>query len=498
MAGKVYLVGAGPGDPGLLTLKGKWALERADCVIYDFLANEELLNYARPDCEKVCAGKRPGRHSLSQERLNRILVEKAQQGSVVVRLKGGDPFIFGRGGEEAAALAEAGIRYEIVPGVSSAHAVPAYAGIPLTQRGYSSSVSLLSWRSGLEKDEQETHQACGETLVFLMGTRSLSQIAKRLVDGGHDPSTPAAVIRRGTLPYQEVVTGTLKDISLKARSLAPPAVVVVGNVVSLRRQLMWYEHLPLFGKRVVMTRAEAQAASFKEALAERGALPVSLPLVEVRAPESWEPLDNALRRVEEFDYLLVTSVNGVRNFLARLRRLGKDVRALKGIEIGAIGPATAAEFETAGIRVDFIPAVYQAEGLLEVLGGRALKGKSFLIPRARVARDVVPKALKEQGAHVEVVEAYNTGLPRYQPRKVAAKFEPLPDALTFTSSSTVWNFLKLPLTPELRKKLASCKIASIGPITSASLRQAGFPVDIEARESTVPGLVAALEAYFRR
>jgi uroporphyrinogen III methyltransferase / synthase len=497
MPGKVYLVGAGPGDPGLLTLKGKWALEHADCVVYDFLANEELLAHTRPACERICAGKRAGRHSITQERLSRMLVEKAQAGSVVVRLKGGDPFVFGRGGEEAAALAEAGIPYEIVPGVSSAYAVPAYAGIPVTQRGWSSSVSILSWRPDSDEGAEQPLRANAETLVFLMGARSLPRIAQMLMDDSRDPGTPVAVIRWGTQPRQEVVTGTLKDIAAKAQSLAPPTVVVVGQVVNLRKQLQWYERLPLFGKRVVITRAEAQAGWLKAALAERGALPVSLPLVEVRAPESWEPLDEALRRVDEFDYLLVTSVNGVRSVLERLRRLGKDVRAFKGIEIGAIGPATAAEFETAGIRVDFVPPVYQAEGLLEVLGGRELTGKSFLIPRARVARDVVPDSLRKRGAHVEVVEAYFTAAPRFTAKQLESLFRPLPDVVTFTSSSTVRNFVKLPLSPNLRKSLATCKTASIGPVTSETLRQAGFAVDIEAHEATIPSLVAAVEAYFR-
>ncbi len=496
MRGRVYLVGAGPGDPTLLTLKGKVALERADCVIYDFLANEELLAYTRPDCHKIFAGKRVGRHSVTQREINRTLIERARRGETVVRLKGGDPFIFGRGGEEAEALAAADVRFEIIPGVSSGHAAPAYAGIPLTHRNYASSVSFLSGHehSGLAAEVADVTRA--DTAVFFMGAHNLGAIASTLIARGRAPSTPAAVIRWGTTPDQEVVTGTLENIARRAQKLQPPTVIVVGNVVNLRERLNWFERLPLFGKRIVVTRAREQSALLREALAARGAQPVALPAIEIHDPESWAQLDDAVRRLQDFDFLLVTSVNGVRKFLARLREAGRDVRDLKGIEIGAIGPATAAEFAAAGIRVDFVPREYRAEGLIEALETHDLRGKKFLIPRARVARDLVPRALAERGARVEVVEAYNTAAPEYKPEELDRLLTPMPAVLTFTSSSTARNFSKLPIPGKTRARLSDAIIASIGPVTSATLRELGMNVDIEAGESTMAGFISALEAHF--
>ncbi len=500
MPGKVYLVGAGPGDPGLLTIKGKAVLQRADCVVYDFLANEELLLLTPGPCEKVYAGKRAGRHAMTQERINRLLVERAARGETVIRLKGGDPFIFGRGGEEAAALAAAGIPFEVVPGVSSGYAVPAYAGIPVTHRDFSSSVAFVSIRGNDGSSVQQWAAAPAfpqaDTLVFFMGARNLSEIVATLINRGRDPSTPVAVIRWGSLPFQEVITGSLGDIVSKARGLAPPTVTVVGRVVNLRDQLGWYERLPLFGKRIVITRAREQAEPLKNALAERGALPVELPAIEIRDPDSWALLDDAIRRLETFDYLLLTSANGVRRFLARLEACGRDARDLKGIEIGVIGPATAAEFARTGVRVDFVPQEYRAEGLLEALRGRDLGGKRFLVPRARVARDLVPRALAERGAHVEIVEAYHTEMPRLSGDDLQALLTPTPSVLTFTSASTASNFSKFPISPDVRKRLQSAKTASIGPITSEALRKAGFDVHIEAKQFTVPALVDAIEAYF--
>ncbi|HLI29539.1 MAG TPA: uroporphyrinogen-III synthase, partial [Terriglobia bacterium] len=296
----------------------------------------------------------------------------------------------------------------------------------------------------------------------------------------------------------EVVTGTLADIAARAGKLAPPTVAVIGKVVRLREQLNWFERLPLFGKRILVTRPREQAASLHEALAERGAQPVELPTLEIRDPESWQPLDDAIRRLNQFDFLLVTSVNGVRKFLARLRKAGLDVRELKGIAIGAIGPATAKEFAAGGVQVDFVPHEYRAEGLLEALEGRELKGKAFLIPRARVARDLVPKILAERGARVEVIEAYYAAPPDYKPEEIEALLTPLPEVLTFTSSSTALNFSKLPLREETRAMLAKAIVASIGPVTSATLRELGMKVDVEAHEFTTLGLVHALEDYFRR
>jgi len=499
MGGKVYLVGAGPGDQGLLTLKGKTVLERADCVVYDFLANDELLRFAPSRAEKIYVGKRGRDPATSQAEINQLLVRKAREGRIVVRLKGGDPFIFGRGGEEAEALVKAGIPFEVVPGITAGHAAPAYAGIPVTHRDFASAVSFATGHEDPTKTEPALNWskiAAGPgTLVFFMGVSNLTEIARALTQHGRHPHTPVAVIRWGTRPNQEVITGTLRDIGRKARAIQPPAVTVVGDVVKLRDSLNWFERLPLFGKRIVVTRARDQAGQLRDALRELGAEIVEVPTIEIRDPSSWKSLDEAIRRLEEFDYLVVTSVNGVRNFLARLQACGRDLRDLKGLEIGAIGPATAAEFSKSGIRVDFLPQEYQAEGLLEVLGNREVRGKAFLIPRAKVARDLLPRELTKRGARVEVVEAYETVLPRFPAQELDRLLTPPPDVITFTSSSTALNFAKLLGKPKM-KKLAAAAQASIGPVTSEAIRGLGLSVTIEAKESTVGGLVRAIQQYF--
>jgi uroporphyrinogen III methyltransferase/synthase len=361
MMGKVYLVGAGPGDPGLFTLKGKAVLEQADCIIYDFLANDELLRWSRPEAEKICVGKQSGAATVSQEEINQLLVCRAREGRSVVRLKGGDPFIFGRGGEEAEELVKAGIAFEVVPGVSSGYAAPAYAGIPVTHRDYASTVSFITAHTDPSRHgswlDWPNLAAAPATLVFFMGASNLSQIIDRLSEHGRDPRTPVAVIRWGTRPDQQVVSGTLADIVSKAAKILPPAIIVVGDVVRLRDRLNWFERLPLFGKRIAITRSREQADVLRQALAALGAQTVVIPTIEIRPPASWRPLDQAIERLESFDYLLVTSVNGVRNFLQRLHAGGRDVRDLKGLKIGAIGPATAAEFAKTGVRVDFFPAI---------------------------------------------------------------------------------------------------------------------------------------------
>ncbi len=502
MSGKVYLVGAGPGDPGLFTLKGKLALERADCVIYDSLANEELLRWVRPGAQRIRARKHNDQGALSQAEINALLVSKAGQGRVVVRLKGGDPFVFGRGGEEAEELVKAGIPFEVVPGVSSGYAAPAYAGIPVTHREFASAVSFITGHEDPTKPDSSLDWSslgpAATTLVFFMGVKNLPQIVARLIQHGRDPQTSAAVIRWGTLPAQLVITGTLADIVSKSARILPPAILVVGEVVKLRDQLNWFERLPLFGKRIAITRAREQAGVLAQALAELGAQTVEIPTIEIRPPQSWKPLDRAIKHLEGFDYLLVTSVNGVRNFLARLMASGRDVRDLKGLTIGAIGPATAAEFAKTGVRVDFVPQEYRAEGLLEALAGRDLRGKAFLIPRAKVARDLVPRALAERGARVEVIPAYETTRPSFGPGELARLLTPLPDLITFTSSSTASNFVKLLEAHKISTALAAVALASIGPITSDTMRKLGLEVAVEAAESTIPGLVQTIQEYFGR
>ncbi|MBI4165032.1 MAG: uroporphyrinogen-III C-methyltransferase [Acidobacteria bacterium] len=495
MPGKVYLIGAGPGDPGLLTLKGRAILEHADCVIYDFLAAAELLRFCQPSAEKIFAGKRGGGPRRPQDEITALLISKAREGKIVGRLKGGDPFVFGRGGEEALALVNAGIPFEVVPGVTSGIAAPAYAGIPVTHREIASSVSFVAAHDDSPPDLAALGQG---TLVFFMGTRNLALIASSLIAQGRSRQEPAAVIHWGTRPGQQVVVGTLEDIAARAAGLTPPTVIIVGEVVKLREQLNWFERLPLFGKRIVITRTLEQAGVLRDALAVLGAEGIEIPTIEIREPASWAPLDRAIGKLGEFQYLLVTSANGVRNFLARLAIAGRDVRNLKGLTIGAIGPATASEFRKSGITVDFVPKDYRAEGLLDALAGRDLRGKSFLIPRAKVARDLVPRALEERGARVEVIEAYETVVPELPPGELELLMNPLPDAITFTSSSTALNLARLFPDRTLSQVLYGVTVASIGPITSDTVRKLGLEVTVEAAESTIPGLVKTLVEFFQR
>jgi uroporphyrinogen III methyltransferase / synthase len=502
MSGKVYLVGAGPGDTGLLTLKGKAALERADAVIYDFLVNSILLQHAPPSCEKICVGKQPGGKSTPQESINNLIISRAAQGKTVVRLKGGDPFMFGRGGEEAQALVKAGIPFEVVPGVSSGFAAPACAGIPLTHRDLSSSVTFLTGHEDPSKPSSSIdwamHAKGADTLVLFMGVRNLPEIVAALVEGGREASTPVAIIRWGTLAKQQTVTGTLADIAARAAGVEAPAVIVIGKVAGLSDELNWFERLPLFGKRIVTTRTREQSGAIRKVLEELGAEAVEIPAIEIRDPQSWQPLDNAIHRLEQFDFLVFTSANGVKKFLGRLQLCGRDARDLKGLQIGAIGPGTAAVMAATGIRADFLPQEYQAEGLIACLKDDDVRGKSFLIPRAKVARDILPRTLEQRGARVEVVEAYETVQPQFEPGELERLLTPAPDAITFTSSSTVTNFLKLIESGQPAKILEGVAIASIGPITSETVRKHGLEVSIEAEESTVPGLVQALKNYFSR
>jgi len=501
MPGKVYLVGAGPGDPGLLTLKGKKVIECADCIVYDFLANPELLRFARPDSERILVGKHGGEAPISQEAVNQLLVSKAQEGKTVCRLKGGDPFLFGRGGEEAQELARAGIPFEVIPGVSAAYAVPAYAGIPVTHRDFASAFTCVTAHEDPSKDESGVDwsdiAASRGTLVFFMGVRKLPQITGRLIAYGRDPQTPVAVVRWGSWPKQQVFTGTLSDITAKTTGIMPPAIIVVGEVVQLREQLNWIERLPLVGKRIAITRASEQAGVLREQLTALGAEVIEVATIEIRDPASWEPLDSAIQRLEEFDYLLVTSANGVRSFLRRLEAAGRDVRDLKSLTIGAIGPTTAVEFKKSGVKVDIVPREYAAEGLLEALRDRDLAGKAFLIPRAKVARDIVPRVLTERGARVEVVEAYETVVPQFSPGELQRLLSPPPDVITFTSSSTAGNFAKLVGEDSVSNLIRGVAIASIGPITSETIRKLGLTVSIEAKESTITGLVRGIEDHFR-
>ncbi|MGV8074519.1 MAG: uroporphyrinogen-III C-methyltransferase [Syntrophobacteraceae bacterium] len=500
--GKVYLVGAGPGDPSLLTIKGRDLLRQAEVVIYDYLANEELLKYVPPEAERIYVGKKAGEHTMSQNAINDLLVEKGMTG-IVVRLKGGDPFVFGRGGEEAQALVAAGIPFEVVPGVTAAIAVPAYAGIPLSHRDFAGSMAFVTGHEREDKGDSKIawdKLACAVgTLVFFMGVKNLPDICKNLITHGRPSTTPVAVIRWGTTPDQETIVGTLEDISEKVRQakLKPPAITVVGDIVGLRKELNWFENRPLFGKRIVVTRSREQASDFKAALVEAGAQCIEFPTIEIKPPSSWEPLDAAIAKLSSYDWAIFTSVNGVRYFVDRLWDSGLDVRELKGVRLAAIGPKTADELRKFGMRPDLVPEEYRAEALIDGLSGEDLKGKSILLPRALVARDVLPETLCRLGANVDVVPAYQTVLPTSQSGEILNRLRlGTIDCLTFTSSSTVSNFFALIEKEELILLPARPAIACIGPVTAQTAEGYGLETDVIPSEYTIPGLVRAICSYF--
>jgi uroporphyrinogen III methyltransferase/synthase len=500
----VYLVGAGPGDPGLITVKGRACLQRAEVVIYDYLANESLLEAAPSQAERIYVGKKAGAHAMSQEEINRLIVEKGR-GAVVVRLKGGDPFIFGRGGEEALALREAGIPFEVVPGVTSAVAVPAYAGIPLTHRDLTSSVAFVTGHEMPGKETSAIHwdrlaTAVG-TLVFLMGVRNLEHITSQLTTCGRAPETPVAVIRWGTTPEQETVTGTLATIAevAAAADISPPAIIVVGEVAALRQELNWFEGRPLFGKTILVTRAREQASDFRALLEERGARCLEFPTIEVAGPPTWEPLDRALKSIDRYQWVIFTSVNGVRFLFQRLEALGEDVRALRGIRLAAIGPKTAAALEERGLRLDLVPSEYRAEAVIDALGEAEIRGRRFLLPRAAKARELLPEKLAEMGGEVEVVTAYETVRPSEKAEEVRRLLrEGAIHCITFTSSSTVENFIAMVGDDHLPSLLGKAVVACIGPITAETARKHGLTVEIIPDEYTIEALTAALVAHFQK
>jgi len=500
----IYLVGSGPGDPGLFTLKGIEYLKQADAVVYDRLAPKVLLAYARPEAELIYVGKKPGEPSMPQEEINALLVELGRAEKTVVRLKGGDPYVFGRGGEEALALAETGLPFEVVPGITSGIAALAYAGIPVTHRGVSTSVAFVTGHEDPAKGESDidwTRLANGaETLVLYMGVGRLAEICAELVAAGRDLETPVACVRWGTLPEQRTVIGTLEDIAEKVAkvNLRPPVITVIGDVVGLREEgLDWFERRPLFGRRVVVTRARAQAGELSRKLEALGAKVLEFPTIEIRPPEDFEPLDEAIRNLDSFDWIVFTSVNGVEAFVERLEHHGLDLRAVpRHAKVAAIGPATAKRTEEAGLRVDVTPEEYKAEALIEALAGKALEGKRMLIPRAKVAREVLPEKLREAGAEVVVPPAYESSPSSEGKEQLKELLENSEvDCVTFTASSTVENFVRT-FGGETRHLLSGIRIACIGPITARTASEHGIRVDAEAEEYTIPGLVSTVVGLF--
>jgi uroporphyrinogen III methyltransferase/synthase len=507
--GKVYLVGAGPGDPGLLTLRGAECIRRADVVVYDRLAHPDLLLHASTTAEKVYVGKKSAQHTLRQEEINTLIVEHALSGKTVCRLKGGDPLVFGRGGEEAEACVAAGVPFEFVPGVTSAIAAPAYAGIPVTHRDASSSLAVITGHERDDRGEAGTREAgaaeqrrdwskiayAADTLIFLMGVESISEIAARLIEHGRAGDTPVALVRWGTWPRQETLVSTLEQVGddVRKAGFTAPAVTVVGEVVRYREALRWFDNRPLFGKRVVVTRAREQASALSGLLRERGAEPIEFPTIRIVPMEDYSCLDAALLDLGKYDWIIFTSANGVTSTFDRLRTAGKDARALAGARVAAIGPATADALRANGVTADFVPSRYVAESVAEEWPDRDMTGKRILLPRAKEAREFLPDHLREMGAQVDVVAAYQTVRDESGSREMVELLsERKIDAVTFTSSSTVSNFVEslgAERTPELMRGVT---VACIGPITADTARELDLEPRIVADEFTVEGLVDAL------
>lgn len=502
--GIVYLVGAGPGDPRLITLKGLECIQKCDTIIYDRLVSEKLLKLARPEAELIYVGKSPERHTLKQSEINRLLVEKALSGKMVARLKGGDPFVFGRGGEEAEALASAGVPFEIVPGVTSAIAAAAYAGIPVTHRDFTSTFAIITGNEDPLKEDSSIEWAKiatgAGTLVFLMGMANLPHIAKRLMENGRSPKTPAALVRWGTRPEQRTLVGTLEDIPRKAEAAGfkNPALIIVGEVVSLRDKLNWYEKKPLFGKRVLVTRSREQASVLSEALEALGAEPLEFPTIGVAEPENYAPLDQAVSNLGSYKWVIFTSVNGVDYFFKRLRYHRKDIRELAGSKICAIGPKTREALEEYGLIVDYVPVEFRAEEILKMLQGKIAVGDRVLLPRADIARVLLPEALTGLGALVDEVTAYRTVSGEGQGERIVEMLSKGEiHVITFTSSSTVRNFVNMLGVTDFDNLLADATVACIGPVTADTARDMGVRVDLVAEEYTIEGLVSSILYYFK-
>jgi uroporphyrinogen III methyltransferase/synthase len=484
---KVYLIGGGPGDPDLITWKGRQILARADAILFDHLAPEALLDLAPRHAERIYVGKKKSVHAFAQEEICRMMIERARRGLTVVRLKGGDPFIFGRGGEEAEALAEAGVAFEVVPGVTSPLGLAAYSGVPLTHRDHTSVVTFVTGHDPSAIDWDKIGHA--ETLVIFMGLMMLDEIAQAIIARGRRPDTPAIAVRWATRPDQETVTGTLADIAQKAAHMKPPTTIIIGAVAALHAKLNWYERLPLFGRKIVVTRAHEQAGDLSAKLRALGAEAIELPLISLEPPLDPGPLDAAIANLSAYDWLIFTSVNGVRFFLDRLDQSSTDLRSLRA-KICAIGPATASAVEALHLKIDLMPAEYVAESLIKAFAPHNLVSQRILLPRAAVARDIIPSELSKCGATVDVVETYRNVIPQESingAREVFAA-EHKPDWIMLTSSSTVTNLLAV----TSKESLAGVKIASIGPITSDTARLHGLTVHREAASYTIDGLVEAI------
>lgn len=500
----VYLVGAGPGDYKLITVKGLEYIKKADAIIYDRLADSRLLSYAKPDVELVYVGKASSNHAMRQEDINQLLVDKALEGKCVVRLKGGDPFVFGRGGEEALHLLANGVPFEVVPGITSAISVPAYAGIPVTHRGIATSFAVVTGHEDPTKGESTIHwdKLAGgvDTLVFLMGVENLPYITAKLMEHGRKSDTPAAVIRWGTRPDQETLITTLGEAAsdVAAKGITPPAIFLVGEVASLRQDLAWFDKRPLHGKKMLVTRSREQASALTSELEALGAQCIEAPAITIKPMEDFSRIDQAINELAAYTWLIFTSVNGVDQFFGRLKVLGHDARKLGNVKVAAIGSATAEALEARGVLADIIPVEFRAEGIVEALAGEIKPGMRVLIPRAAVARDVLPEKLTEYGAAVDVVAVYTTQTADTDGQELCdmlANGEI--DLVTFTSSSTVTNLLKL-LGDNGPALLSGVTAACIGPITAQTCLEHDIQPAVIAEEFTIKGLVKAIVDLYGR
>lgn len=528
--GIVYIVGAGPGDIGLITVKGMNCLQKAEVVVYDYHLNAQILNYVKQEAEFIYAGKRGGRHTMTQDEINSVLVSKAKEGKVICRLKGGDPFVFGRGGEEAELLVRNGINFEIVPGVSSAVAAPAYAGIPLTHRLYSSSFAVIPGYEDTTKEESAidwTKLSTGVgTLVVLMAVKNLDTLVQKLVENGRSPETPVAVVRWGTRPDQKTIVSTLGNIvsEVKEREIMPPAVVVVGEVVRLRETLRWYEDKVLFGHRVLVTREHAIGF---EPLEELGAEIIEFPTIEIAPPAGYDGIDRAIANIHTYDWLIFTSANGFRYFINRFLVRDCDIRDLKGLRICAIGAKTAAEIKKYGMKVELIPEEFNAEGLVEAFSKEArgkgqeesgvgsqesgvknselptpdsqlLKGLRLLLPGAEKARELFPEKARELGAEIDTPVVYRTVKPVAHGKRLKRYLrEGRITIATFTSAATFNNFIEI-MGDEAHAYLKGVCIAVIGPVTAKAVERAGFNVGIMPEEATIEAMVQEIIRMFSR
>jgi uroporphyrinogen III methyltransferase / synthase len=505
--GKVYLVGAGPGDPGLITVRGKSLLERAEVVVYDYLASKKLLKHVPASAELVYVGKKGGvQHTHTQDEINQMLVDHAQRGKMVVRLKGGDPFIFGRGGEEVQQLFAAGVPFEVVPGVTSATAAATYAGIPITHRDFTASVAFLTGHEDPTKESSGINWeklATGVgTLVIYMGIKNLPTIVANMIKYGRDPKTPVAVVRWASTPEQRSVVGTLETIAqvVKDADIKPPSLIIIGEVVSLRSTIDWYEKRLLFGRKIIVTRTREQASDLVAGLEEFGANCLEYSTINIQPVDSYEVLDEELERINEYHWIIFTSLNGVKYFFDRLHSKGLDARSLKGPEIAVVGKSTADLLLKYGVHADLIPSVFTGEGLAEGLLDQGVEGRNILIPRALQGREILPETLRGAGAQVTVAPVYQNCPAEGDKEFLRAELaKGKIDMITFTSSSTVRNFLAMldvENQDDLNTLLADVKIAAIGPITAKTVTDSGLRVDVQPEQHTIPAMIEAIVDYY--